>query len=176
MHDFHCVTGWSVVGLRWFGVPLVEVLEAAGVGDRAAPYALVHGADRRRAAFVWDDLTADDVLLAIGLDGAPLDARHGAPFRLVCPGQYGYKNVKHLSRIDLARERPARCRSSTCGPGWPWRSAIPAFRRGWCAGPTGSPSIPPPWWRSGPWPGPGAVTGRPDRMPSMKWWRRTTTR
>jgi DMSO/TMAO reductase YedYZ molybdopterin-dependent catalytic subunit len=29
------------------------------------------------------------------------DVAHGAPLRLVSPGQYGYKNVKHLIGIDF---------------------------------------------------------------------------
>jgi len=47
------------------------------------------------------DLIADDVLLADRLDGQPLSITHGAPLRTVAPAHYGYKNVKHLNRIDF---------------------------------------------------------------------------
>jgi DMSO/TMAO reductase YedYZ molybdopterin-dependent catalytic subunit len=105
--DFHCVTTWSVTGLVWTGVPLREVLASAGITEGTAPYLVATGADGHRMAFVWEDVVAPDVILATALDGAPLDARHGAPLRLVSPSQYGYKNVKHLVSLDLRTERPA---------------------------------------------------------------------
>jgi DMSO/TMAO reductase YedYZ molybdopterin-dependent catalytic subunit len=104
--DFHCVTTWSVTGLIWTGVPLRDVLTAAGLTGKPAPYLLVRGGDRRKAAFLWEDAVADDVILATHLDGRPLDDRHGAPLRLVSPSQYGYKSVKHLVSIDLRTEQP----------------------------------------------------------------------
>jgi len=104
--DFHCVTTWSVTGLVWTGVPLREVFASIGITEPPAPYLVARGGDGARAAFVWEDAVADDVLLATHLGGAPLDPRHGAPLRLVSPGQYGYKNVKHLVAIDFRAERP----------------------------------------------------------------------
>ncbi len=53
-----------------------------------------------------EDALAGDVMIADRLDGQPLDARHGAPWRLISPGQYGYKSVKHLSQIELHVDRP----------------------------------------------------------------------
>jgi DMSO/TMAO reductase YedYZ molybdopterin-dependent catalytic subunit len=104
--DFHCVTTWSVTGLTWTGVPLREVLASAGISGAPAPYLVAHAGDRHRVAFTWQDATADDVLLATRLNGAALNARHGAPLRLVSPGQYGYKNVKHLVALDFRAEEP----------------------------------------------------------------------
>ena len=104
--DFHCVTTWSVTGLVWRGVPLREVLEAGAITTAPAPYVVARGADGCRTALVWEDLVAEDVLLATHLDGALLDARHGAPLRLVSPSQYGYKNVKHLVSLDFRRREP----------------------------------------------------------------------
>lgn len=104
--DFHCVTTWSVTGLVWRGVPLREVLAAVGIIKPRAPYVVARGADGYWTALVWEDATAEDVLLATHLNGAPLDGRHGAPLRLVSPSQYGYKNVKHLASLDFRREQP----------------------------------------------------------------------
>ena len=105
--DFHCVTTWSVKGLVWRGVPLREVLAAVGITEMPAPYAVALGADRQWASFLWEDLSADDVLLATHLDGEALDARHGGPLRLVTPSQYGYKNVKHLVTLNFQHHEPA---------------------------------------------------------------------
>lgn len=104
--DFHCVTTWSVQGLLWRGVPLREVLAAVGVTEAPAPYVVAKGADGPWTQFLWEDLVAEDVFLATLLGGEPLDGRHGAPVRLVTPRQYGYKNVKHLSRLDFRHAEP----------------------------------------------------------------------
>jgi DMSO/TMAO reductase YedYZ molybdopterin-dependent catalytic subunit len=72
---------------------------------------VLRGQDGYRAALPLEDLLADDVLLADALDGSPLAVEHGAPLRLVAPAHYGYKSVKHLSRIEFWRDdrryRPA---------------------------------------------------------------------
>jgi DMSO/TMAO reductase YedYZ molybdopterin-dependent catalytic subunit len=104
--DFHCVTTWSVTGLTWTGVPLREVLAAAGIAEAPAQYLVASAGDGYSVSFLWEDATAPDVLLATHLGGAPLDDRHGAPLRLVTPGQYGYKNVKHLTAIDFRTDPP----------------------------------------------------------------------
>ena len=108
--DFHCVTTWSVRGLRWGGVGSRDLWEAVvrpWLGDdEPRPWVRARSADHRSAVLCLDDLLADDVLLAVRLDGEPLDARHGAPLRLVCPSQYGYKSAKHLVGLELLRERP----------------------------------------------------------------------
>ena len=109
--DFHCVTGWTYRGVRWGGVRLRDVAHAA-IGDELPPHAVAHAGDKQRAIFVTDDLLGDDVLLATQLDGAPISRKHGAPLRLICPSQYGYKNVKHLIGIDFVSAEPA----STLGP------------------------------------------------------------
>lgn len=106
--DLHCVTTWTARGQRWTGVPL-----AAWWQSRVAPtlpdmpdFAVVRGYDGYQAAFLTEDLFADDVMLAWDLDQARLDARHGHPLRLVSPSQYGYKNVKHVEAIVLCTEQP----------------------------------------------------------------------
>lgn len=111
VHDFHCVTTWTYRGLRWGGVRLIDAL--ADLHDEPLPpFAIASTADKQRAIYVTEDLLADDVLLATHLDGEPLDRKHGAPLRLVCPQQYGYKNPKHLVRIDFQTDEP----TSTLGP------------------------------------------------------------
>ena len=50
------------------------------------------------------DATADDVLLAYDLNGAPLPPQHGFPLRLLVPGWYGMTSVKWLTRITVLDE------------------------------------------------------------------------
>jgi DMSO/TMAO reductase YedYZ molybdopterin-dependent catalytic subunit len=39
------------------------------------------------------------------MNGAPLDAAHGFPLRLIAPGWYGVANVKWLQRIEVLDTR-----------------------------------------------------------------------
>lgn len=107
--DFHCVTTWSVRELRWQGVRLRDVLRDVNgdvLDDERPPFARVIGADGAAARFVIDDILGVDVLLATHLDGEPLSLRHGAPIRLVAPGHYGYKHLKHVVRIEFSNDLP----------------------------------------------------------------------
>lgn len=106
-HDFHCVTGWSVCGLRWRGVPLSELLADVTDAPAIPPFAKVHAHDRLYAVFHTEDLLDPRTLVATHLDDRPLDARHGAPLRLVTPHLYGYKNVKHVRAIEFVEDEPA---------------------------------------------------------------------
>jgi|CXWL01.1.fsa_nt_gi DMSO/TMAO reductase YedYZ molybdopterin-dependent catalytic subunit len=113
--DFHCVTTWSCASLAWSGYRFVDLFEQL-IAPRARPdaragWVLLRGQDGYGSILPLEDLLAPGVLLADRLNGAPLDIAHGAPCRLVAPDHYGYKNVKHLDRLDfwITRElfRPA---------------------------------------------------------------------
>lgn len=103
--DFHCVTTWSRRSLCWSGVRFADFFEQVvrprARPDAAATLVALRGQDGARTAMQLEDLLAPDVLLADTLDGAPLSVDHGAPLRLVAPRHYGYKSIKHLSRIEF---------------------------------------------------------------------------
>ena len=103
--DFHCVTTWSFRELHWEGVRFADFY-AQVVRPRAAPHpgatlVALRGQDGARTGMLLEDLLAPEVLLADRLDGAPLCVNHGAPLRLIAPAHYGYKSIKHLSRIEF---------------------------------------------------------------------------
>ncbi|MFM8899829.1 MAG: molybdopterin-dependent oxidoreductase [Burkholderiales bacterium] len=103
--DFHCVTTWSRRGLCWGGVRFSDFYEQVLL-PRAQPHpqatVFILGAqDGARTTLLLEDLLAPDVLLADTLDGQALTIEHGAPLRLVAPRQYGYKSMKHLSRMAV---------------------------------------------------------------------------
>jgi DMSO/TMAO reductase YedYZ molybdopterin-dependent catalytic subunit len=108
--DFHCVTGWSAREVRWSGVPFRRFYETVIrphiPADVRVSHLLVIGADGWKADVLLEDALGPDVLLADRLDGVPIRENHGAPLRFVSPGQYGYKNVKHLVRIELYDHDP----------------------------------------------------------------------
>jgi len=97
--DFRCVTGWSVSGVRWQGVPVADLLDEAGVAAEASAVRF-ESADGAYADYL-DLATArrEGVLLALRMHAAPLSAERGAPVRLVVPFYYGYKGVKWVRRV-----------------------------------------------------------------------------
>jgi len=98
---FHCVTGWTVTGVRWGGVRFHDLLAAA------QPLPQAHAAHLVSAEIPYDDyldlhqVALPDAMLAYEMDGQPLPQEHGAPVRVVIPDMYGYKNVKWVNRITL---------------------------------------------------------------------------
>ena len=103
--DFHCVTTWSYRALRWEGVRFTDfyaqVVRSQAKPKQSATLVALRGQDGARTGMLLEDLLASDVLMADHLDGEPLTVEHGAPLRLVAPGHYGYKSVKHLSRVEF---------------------------------------------------------------------------
>lgn len=108
--DLHCVATWTRQGLTWGGVQMLTVWDDVVVPrlgkQAAASFIRAVATDGYQAVLHRDDLLQPDVMLALTLDGEPLDARHGAPLRLVSPAQYGYKSVKHLVALELHDHRP----------------------------------------------------------------------
>lgn len=107
--DFHCVTTWSFRGLRWGGVRFSDfyrriVLRHAEPLE-GADFVVFRGQDGYSVSMQLGDLMADDVLLANELNGERLGVDHGAPWRLVAPAHYGYKNAKHIAAIEFWRNR-----------------------------------------------------------------------
>ena len=108
--DFHCVSGWTAVDLRWEGVAFAEFYRLR-IEPTLRPGAVVthvefRGLDGFSSVVTIEDALDDDVLLADHLDGEPLGNDHGAPLRVVSPAQYGYISTKHLCRIDVHTAAP----------------------------------------------------------------------
>ena len=99
--DFHCVTGWSVSNVRWGGVRIADLLEAAGAQSNVAALNFVSAERPYEDSLTLEQALLPDVMLAYEMDGGPISRPHGAPVRLVMPQMYGYKSVKWVSRIEL---------------------------------------------------------------------------
>ena len=100
---------------RWTGVALADLLRDVGVGDQARHVEFI-GLDcveRHGERFGFGGsielakALAGEVLLASGLNGAPLPREHGFPVRAVVPGWTGARSVKWLGRIVLSAEPSA---------------------------------------------------------------------
>jgi DMSO/TMAO reductase YedYZ molybdopterin-dependent catalytic subunit len=97
--DFHCVTGWSVDGVRWRGVRFADLLAAAAPLPAARALAFVSAERPYVDTLTLRQALAPDAMLAHAMDDRPLTRPHGAPARVVMPRMYGYKGVKWLERI-----------------------------------------------------------------------------
>lgn len=98
--------GASVVSRRignavWTGLPLAEVLAAAGIsGPPAGTVEIVlRGADDYHASVPVEDYEDAPIWLVWGMNGEALSPEHGAPARLMIPGRYGIKNLKWITSI-----------------------------------------------------------------------------
>jgi DMSO/TMAO reductase YedYZ molybdopterin-dependent catalytic subunit len=101
----------AVSTAEWTGVPLVEILDRAGVRQDARDV-LFRGADggavdglpesiRFERSLRIDDARDSDVLLAYAMNGEPLPVEHGYPLRLIVPRWYAVASVKWLTEIEL---------------------------------------------------------------------------
>ena len=100
--DLHCVTRWSKLGVRFFGVPLVDVLERAGLTSDAQFVSFVSRSSRNHSTSLPIDAAFElQTLIALSVDGQPLSEVRGGPVRVVVPGRYFYKSLKWLERIEV---------------------------------------------------------------------------
>ena len=94
-----CVEGWSQ-SATWTGVPLRDLLalmgaEGAGAQMISADPGLYGRSD------VPPNIAQDAVtLVALQLNGSPLDIDHGFPARLIAPNRPGVLQTKWLTRIE----------------------------------------------------------------------------
>jgi len=108
--DFHCVTTWSYIGAEWGGLRFSDFYSKFVVQSEANSKqitgAVFYAQDGAKTSLELEDLLGGDVLLADTLDDKPLSIEHGAPIRLVAPAHYGYKNLKHLAKIEFYSNMP----------------------------------------------------------------------
>lgn len=93
----------------WSGVPLKEILNAAGV-NVGAQYVAFLGADEvfrhdENVGFggsvSLDKALTNEILLAYAMNGKPLEPIHGFPLRIIAPGYVGARSVKWLTEITV---------------------------------------------------------------------------
>lgn len=95
-----CVEGWSASG-RWRGVPVRDLLAAAGAAEGAQVVVESLELRGRYRTSVLDPGHAydRDTLLALDLNGEPLHLEHGYPVRLIAPNRPGVLQTKWIARL-----------------------------------------------------------------------------
>jgi len=106
--DHFCIQGWSGVA-KWGGVPMhliLDLVHPLPEARYAVFYSLADGADGGRYYDVHDlgNMRHDLTLLAYEMNGEPLNILHGAPLRLRCENQLGYKMVKWIAAIEFVAD------------------------------------------------------------------------
>jgi DMSO/TMAO reductase YedYZ molybdopterin-dependent catalytic subunit len=99
MADFHCVTKFTITGVRWEGV-LATTLARLIPPAPDATHVMVWAEYGYSANLRISDFFAETSLLATHRDGERLTAEHGAPVRMVVPHLYAWKSVKWLRAIE----------------------------------------------------------------------------
>jgi sulfane dehydrogenase subunit SoxC len=85
------------------GVPLITLLELAGIDLKKARFVLAEGADgsSMTRTIPMSLITSGEVFVAYGQNGEMLRPEQGYPLRLVVPGIQGVSWVKYLRRIEV---------------------------------------------------------------------------
>ena len=103
-----CIQGWSGVA-KWGGVPMRHILDLVhpmpearyavfysfAEGNEVGRYYDVHELSNMRHALT---------LLAYEMNGAPVSVLHGAPLRLRCENELGFKMVKWIAAIEFVHD------------------------------------------------------------------------
>jgi DMSO/TMAO reductase YedYZ molybdopterin-dependent catalytic subunit/thiosulfate reductase cytochrome b subunit len=103
-----CIQGWSGVA-KWGGVPMRHILDLVhptSAARYAVFYSLADGADGGRYYDVHQmhNMRHRLTILAYEMNGAPLSVLHGAPLRLRCENELGFKMVKWVTAIEFVED------------------------------------------------------------------------
>jgi DMSO/TMAO reductase YedYZ molybdopterin-dependent catalytic subunit/thiosulfate reductase cytochrome b subunit len=103
-----CIQGWSGVA-KWGGVPMRDILTLVKPKPEARYavfYSLADGADGGRYYDVHkiENMRHRLTILAYEMNGAPVSVAHGAPLRLRCENELGFKMVKWIAAIEFVAD------------------------------------------------------------------------
>jgi DMSO/TMAO reductase YedYZ molybdopterin-dependent catalytic subunit len=103
--DFHCVTRWSKLDVKWKGIKVTDFMSAIELEPQAT-HLMEHCYGGYTTNLSLEDFLRPENFLAHTLDDAPLPAEHGGPMRLIVPHLYAWKSAKWINGIEfLDRDR-----------------------------------------------------------------------
>jgi DMSO/TMAO reductase YedYZ molybdopterin-dependent catalytic subunit len=113
-----CISNGLDAGLMsnavWKGIAMHDLIDPASPLSGAARVRMV-AVDNYSDTIPLEKALDPATLIAFEMNGRPLPDRHGYPARVIVPGYFGEKNVKWLTRIELA---PAGARGFYETQGW----------------------------------------------------------
>jgi sulfane dehydrogenase subunit SoxC len=98
------------------GVPLITLLQLAGVDTKKGRFVLAEGADgaAQTRTIPMELVESGEVLVAYGQNGEMLRPEQGYPLRLVVPGVQGVSWIKYLRRVKVG-DLPWNAKDETIG-------------------------------------------------------------
>ena len=96
--DIHCVTKWSKFDTDWEGVLVDDLLAIAGITPPTA-FLLAKSYDGYDTNIPVADVISGKGMIATRYAGAPLEAEHGGPARLLVPHLYFWKSAKWVKAL-----------------------------------------------------------------------------
>ncbi|MGB3402000.1 MAG: sulfite oxidase-like oxidoreductase [Microcoleaceae cyanobacterium] len=101
--DFHCVTHWSKLDVKWAGVKITDFMQQVEL-DPKAIHVMAHCYGGYTTNIPLEDFLREDNFLAHTLFDQPLPPDHGGPLRLVVPHLYAWKSAKWLNGLEFLDE------------------------------------------------------------------------
>ena len=103
-----CIQGWSGVA-KWGGVPMSHILELVRPTPEARYAVFYSFADGGEGGRYYDvhkisNMRHKLTILAYEMNGAPVSVLHGAPLRLRCENELGFKMVKWIAAIEFVHD------------------------------------------------------------------------
>jgi sulfoxide reductase catalytic subunit YedY len=119
IYRLRCVEAWSMV-IPWVGFPISALLTQVEPKSEAkfVKFTSVMRPEempgQQQGILDWpyveglrmDEAMHNLAIFATGMYGKPLVPANGAPFRLVVPWKYGFKNIKGIVKIELVDTMP----------------------------------------------------------------------
>lgn len=98
--DFHCVTTWSKLDVKWKGVKVTDFMQYVQV-DPKAVHVMEHCYGDYTTNIELNDFLRTENFFAHTLFDQPLPAEHGGPLRLVVPHLYAWKSAKWINGLEF---------------------------------------------------------------------------
>ncbi|MCA6469841.1 MAG: sulfite oxidase-like oxidoreductase [Pseudanabaena sp.] len=98
--DFHCVTTWSKLDVKWKGIKVTDFLKYIEV-DPQAVHLMEHCYGGYTTNIAMEDFAREENFFAHTLFDAPLPIDNGGPMRLVVPHLYAWKSAKWLNGLEF---------------------------------------------------------------------------
>lgn len=106
--EHFCIQGWSGIA-KWGGVPMLEILENVKPLPQAKFAVFYSYGEGGEGGTYYDAHTIENMrhkltLLAYEMNGEALPLLHGAPLRLRCENELGFKQVKWIRAIEFVSD------------------------------------------------------------------------
>lgn len=102
--DFHCVTTWSKLDVKWQGIRVTDLMDCLKLDTQAA-HVMMHCYGDYTTNLSLTDFIHPENFFAHTLFGDPLPAEHGGPMRVVVPHLYAWKSAKWIHGLEFLSQQ-----------------------------------------------------------------------